>query len=83
MILSLKLYASVFLEKVIYPAPAGPNPGTNTYFFFWHTIPHIICEYAEIAHSWLSYTIIAKKILEIFNKVADQLALWQRCFWTA
>lgn len=35
MIIALKLYASAFLEKVIYQAPARPIPGSNSIFPFF------------------------------------------------
>lgn len=52
------------------------------FFFLAHNTSHYlwICWNSTLM---IKLHYIAKKILEIFNKVADQLTLWPRCFWTA
>lgn len=68
MIISLKLYASVFLEKVIYQAPASPVPGTNGLVFFCrHRLPPVICLIYHFHSNFLSnvfYEFIYFEVIE-------------------
>lgn len=82
MIIALKLYASAFLDKVIYQAPARPIPGTNGIFSFFleaQTASHLLCTWWNSTPTIMLHN-VAKKTLQVFNKVANQLTLGQGAF---